>query len=732
MVAMKSVPGKAPAVVGSQERHRPLWTLTEKEFADLQVTPLSRGGDQIWRLDPTTPGMKASHCRVNWSLILLDGSSLTDPQHSERLAWAKKLLAIILLAPSQGIVPAPASMASFQQSFRWLISWMAMRAVQTPDKIDPAVYIDELPQLLEAHTRDDEISKSAAWLALMLLTWLWTERRQLELWGVKSLQANPFDGRGANYYSKSIATKAAGWIPPLPDEVAIPLFNKVYWWLGTPADDVVRLIACMYPSRVKLEADGFERENQRRTGAGSPGADKGERPRMGPNLSSEYFFCTPPGDSTPWRPSLQAVYEMDRQSPPHRQVTTLFKAVREACIFCIQGMSGMRISEILGIEAGFESQSGLPKGVRIEESATGLYSVYIINTPLSKTESGLPRGMDWVLGMIPKGSPGEPLPVRALRILNHLHEPWRTAATTSRLLLADTTRHVLSSAERALGAATSDPVRDAMKRFIAQWVDLSNLQDESRHKIVDNDLRNWRESKGMIFKSHMLRKSWAQFMFAVDPRLMPAIQMQFHHLSMAMTDTGYIGSNPLLVGDMESVGTQARNRLMLEMVLGRSPLAGRMGERLEQATVDLKARVKDLPTRDAYTEVVRFCERARLPIFFSPHGACMPVQTHEMRCHDEAGTSVFLRKQPLARTRQPSLCVGCACFVLDARHAKFWAKRYVENWLAYKRAQLGGQDDGYRAIRERALQAGKLLHKVGVNVAALDHQIEATLNSEGR
>lgn len=273
-------------------------------------------------------------------------------------------------------------------------------------------------------------------------------------------------------------------------------------------------------------------------------------------------------------------------------------------------------------------------------------------------------------------------------------------------------------------------MRASMKRFIARRVDLSALPDQSKHRSKDNNLVEWRESKGAIFKSHMLRKSWAQFMFAVDPLLKPAIQLQFHHLSLAMTDTGYISSNLLLMTDMDSMATQAQNLMILEMLHGENPLAGKMGELLEHATQDLAARVKGLPTSDAYKEVVRFCESAQLPIFFSPHGACMPLQTHSMRCHDEAGTSLLLRKQPNARTRQPSLCAGCNCFVLDARHADFWSTRYLDNWLAYKRAERSGDATDFKVIKERALQAGKLLKKIGINVAKFDSQIEKTLEAE--
>jgi hypothetical protein len=556
-----------------------------------------------------------------------------------------------------------------------------------------------------------------------------SERRLLKKWGVPTLNQDPFRDHGAHYYADVLATKAEGWIPPLPDEVAIPLFNKVAWWLGQPAEDVIALLEFVEDALAGTEIEvavGRKKKGIRKQMAGV-----GAVARKNRNIRflADFAFSTLPDESHPWHAALDETYESEGQKGPYPRIRKLFDAVREACAICIQGMTGMRISELMGIEAGFDPDSGLPMGVQIELSASGLYDLFVIRTVLSKTENGLPREMVWVLGLRPKGSMDEPLPVRALRLLNRLHEPWRRHATTTRLILSGRSGETLPVKTTMLGAMSSDRMRDAMKRFMVRWVDLSGLRDESRHKIKDNDLVEWRESQGRILKSHMLRKSWAQFMFAVDPRLMPAIQLQFHHLSMAMTDSGYIGSNMSLLNDMESVATQARNLMILESVLGRNPLAGRMGEELEQATQKLVDQVKGLPTSDAYKEVVKFCEHAQLPIFFSPHGACMPLQTHKMRCHDESGTSLLLRTQPNTRTRQPSLCAGCGCFVLDARHVDFWAARYMDNWRAYKRAERSGDVSGFKVIKERAEQAGKLLKKIGVKVVQLDRQIEKTLEA---
>ena len=710
--------------------HRPLWELTQPEFDEFQVRPLSKGQDTVWMWERTTPGQGKSMAQVNWGMELSDGSRLTDTRHALRLAWAKKLMAILTHAPADGIVPAAGSMGGYQQGLNWLLSWMAIRGLQTPNELDVEAYLEDLPRYVAERTDEDEITSPTVKRALSLIPRLWSERRLLTRWGVPNLHQDPFRDSTVHHYADVLATKALGWIPPMPDEVAIPIFNKVAWWLSGPAEDVIALLECIEDplagTEIIVPVGRYKNGIRKQTA----GVGHAARARRHSRFLADYSFSTLPGESQPWHAALDESYESEDQKGPLPRIRQLFNAVRDACAMSIQWMSGMRISELLGIEAGFDAVSGLPRGVRIELSASGLYDLFVIRTVLSKTESGLPREMDWVLGMRPKGSMDEPLPVHALRLLNRLHEPWRRHATTTRLILGGSGGKTLPVKTSALGALSSTAMLVSMKSFIARWVDLSGLPNESRHKIKDNDLVEWRESQGRIMKSHMLRKSWAQFMFAVDPSLMPAIQLQFHHLSMAMTDSGYIGNNVLLLNEMDSVGKQALNLMILESVLGRNSLAGRMGEELEQATQKLAERVKGLPTSDAYKEVVKFCEQAQLPIFFSPHGACMPLQTHEMRCQDEAGTSLFLRKQPNARTRQPSLCAGCGCFVLDARHANFWAARYLDNWLAYKRAERSGDVSGYKVIKERAEQAGKLLKKIGVKVVQLDRQIEKTLEAE--
>lgn len=692
---------------------RPIWKYSDEELNDFQVTPLSKYNDRKWMRPVIVPGMIQTHSSVNWGMTLLDDSKLTDSQHTIRLQWARKLLAALLHAPSSGVVPAEGSTSSFQHSFKWLLSWMAENGYQHLSEFTPDVfeqYIKDLPRYICEQQDEDEIGQGTVRFALSILAFAWTERRILTKWGVQTLNYNPFFKKGIQAYIDEISTKARGWLQPLPDEVAVPLFNRASQFMGEMSEDILQLRDALF----RAQDSGF---------------GYGKIQDLQNEFLANFTFRVLPRGTEQWHLPLNGSYEEVSGVSPLFRVRQLIEGLRTACAILIQGTAGMRISELMGIQAGFDLTSGLPKGVRIEGTATGLYDLFLLRTVLSKTEKGLPREVDWVLGLRPKGVVEEPLAVRALRLLNRLYEPWHEYAKTPRLFLALVSGYLPRKSTK-LNVMNSSSLCRCMKKFMERWVDLSDLHNESVHKVADNDLVKWRESKGTIISSHMLRKSWAQFVFAVNPKLMPAIQLQFHHLSIAMTDSGYIGNNPLLVTAMNSVATQQRNLLIYETVLGRQPLAGKMGEQIEVATRELATQVKGLPTSSAWQRTVQFCDDIDLKIFFNPHGKCVPLSTSKMRCHNEVGTPLGLRAQPNASSRQPSLCAGCDCFVLDTRHAAFWEARYFQNSISLRRAESMGVADKFRAIKDRAVQAGKLLKKIGVNIEKIDARVNLALKED--
>ncbi len=718
---------------GQPERKK-IHEMNDEHLGQFRVSEHSQFRDKIWFFTNLTPGSKRNTSTLNWGMVLSDGSRLTDVRHAVRLRWAKILVLTLLVLPSDGRKPSPGSMGVIQVQIKYLLSWMNDAGYHHAHELTPAVirhYVDQLPRLLAARSDDGAISASTAIRALTTLMELWDQRRALARMGVESLEGHPFDGRGVNTVAMGVATKAIGWIKPLPDEVAIPLLNKAAWFLGMPADDVLRLLDTV---RDPLADRRVIVKRSRGVGVSvcKPGTKKHARTKRARAFLDAFAFGTPSGNSQPWHQPLDSSYEKssDHHFARMARVRELWEAVRDAAAIVVQATSGMRVSELLGILAGTDEATGFPRGVRLELSATGLYEWFVIRSQLSKTEEGLPREVDWVLGMRPVGSNETPLAVRALQILDRLHEPWRACARTNRLVLANRVGATLPVASMPLGAMTGEAANGAMRRFISRWVDLSGLPDESARKTEDNDLVRWRASDGTAFRTHMLRKAWAQFALACDSRLLPAIQMQFHHISLAMTEGGYIGRNPLLLHELNSMSTQKTNLAVFDFLFGKGKLAGRMGEQLEQALAKLRAEAGALPTSEKWRQAIEWTERNDLKMYFTAHATCCPTRTSEMRCHDASNTPVWLRKAPNTVTREPSMCAGCACAIMDKSHEPFWSDRYMACEISVRQAEAAGAHSGpFREIRFRADQARGVLKKFGADLAALDARVASIMEN---
>ncbi|WP_374359905.1 integrase [Pseudoduganella danionis] len=711
-----------------QSDRKKIHELTSEELGRYHVSEHSQFNDEVWFLINPTPGAKRTTSTLNWRMTLLDGSRLIDVRHIVRLHWAKILVLTLLVQPSDGCKPSPGSMSAFQSQLKWLLSWMSHEGYHHPHELKHTViqhYIDQLPEFIAVHSDDGEVGVGTATRALTTLMQLWGQRQVLARMGVVSLTSHPFEGRGAHTVATGVATKAMGWLRPLPDEVAIPMLNKAAWFLGTPAIDVLRMLDVVRDPLAGTKVI-VKRSMGTKLAVCSAGIKKSARTRRAREFLDGFEFSTPPGGSQPWHEPLDPAYEggSSWQAARMARVRVLWEAVRDSAAIIVQATSGMRVSELLGILAGTDEVTGLPRGVRLELSATGLYEWFVIRSQLAKTEEGLPREVDWVLGMRPVGTNETPLAVQALQILDQLYKPWRACARTDRLILAGRNGATLPVASMRLGAMSNDKANEMMKRFIRRWINLAGLPDESARKTENNDLVRWRESNGSVFCTHMLRKAWAQFALACDPRLLPAIQMQFHHISLAMTEGGYIGRNPLLLDELDSMSTQKTNLVVFDIIVGKSKLAGRMGEQLEQALAKLRAEAGDLPTSEKWRQAVEWSERNDLKMFFTAHATCCPTRTSEMRCHDASNTPIWLRKAPNTATREPSVCAGCACAIMDKSHEPFWSDRYVGCEVSVRQAEAAGAHSGpFREIRFRADQARGILKKFGADLDALDARV---------
>ena len=401
----------------------------------------------------------------------------------------------------------------------------------------------------------------------------------------------------------------------------------------------------------------------------------------------------------------------------------LVEAVREAAWTVVQATTGMRISEICALEAGTDAATGMPGCVEVRPSATGLHELFLVRSRLSKTEAS-PRPVTWLLGMRPRGSAEVPLPIRAIAVLDRLLAPYREMTGSRSLLLGFAAPLGLPRRPSAVSEPLSANLRQSLKVFVSRWVDLSGLPDTSARSPVPVDLVRWRETRGRCISTHRWRSTLAHFVFSTDSRLLPALAMQFHHVSLAMTEEGYLGLNREMAETLDGVRMQETARYLHELATGR-PLAGRMGEHLAEQAGALRAAVEGLPPTAAWMRMVRLVEESGLRLWFAPHTNCLPLVARDMRCHQVAGTWPGLAREPNRLAQEPSVCAGCTCAVMDERHLPFWKVRFSRNLIAWRAAERVGQATEFAVVRARTAQSRAILARFGVDVLALEAALAA-------
>ncbi len=706
----------------SETAARPLHLWSDSELVDARISKKSRWLDVRWVLDNPTPWAHSSSSIISWDVLLTDGTLLTSTKHRKILGWLKRLAWSLLADPAAGIPLSTSSMGPLSTGIRRFAKWLISRGYAWPHELDDValdLFLNDLSSLLlDEEDDEDELTYGAVRSVIQVLIVLWQQRDALSEAGIKPMPAEPYGGKSAREVAESFVPYPSGWTKPLPDEVAIPILNRAGWFLGVPCEDILRL------QLEALEAWNSVSRGSRTLQGRQPCLERRKYHQL--RVAKAFQFSLLPGETNSWHPSLNTAANERDGGKVMQRVRLLVQAVRDAAVIVIQSVGGMRIGEICGLPAGVDIETGLPVCIRIEESVSGLNELFICRTLSVKAEE-TPRDQDWVLGMRPKGKTEVPLAVHALLVLNQLFAPYRVLSGSDRLLVWFSAQQGLPKRAAGVGIVNTETLRRGIKHFVANWIDLSNLPDESVHKVDDNDLVPWRESKGQIIKTHMFRKMWASFALRVDPRLLPAIQMQFHHLSQAITEGWYIGRNRLQVAPLSTVAAQQTNLLLYEMALGRTLVAGRMGEQLDEHIGPLRQRISRMSSNEAWNETVRFANEFDLRLWFAPHGKCLPLVPTAMRCHEIGGSTSWLRREPNYATREPSVCVGCSCFVLDARHKGFWEERYIQNWVSYRNAERMGIAGQFRVIHERASQAELLLKRIGVDVVPLAEQVKIKL-----
>jgi integrase len=660
--------------------------LSEEGF----VSTTSRWAESLWTLDPNTERQRTSIFNFDWT---------TFP--AQLVPEFKVLLWSLLVSrpTSQPLALSGAQAVFFR--LRHLARWMHRRNLPRLASLTPAaveIYVSELKELLKRRVRDrdEELSTSTVATWLRPLQFAFEQRAQLRTAGFKAMKTPPF-GEGSPWSeATSVAEKIDSFTPPLPDEIVLPIVSRASFLIRDAAEDVIRLQERM----VDIVWD--QRLSRRQV----------ERQRF--KLLVQHTFAEFGGG--PWRGQL-GEWQLSPDRPEPSDPTLAFRRlifdIVAACVLVIRFQTGIRHGEILTWEAGLD-ENGMPACVTVEDSVSGVYELFFANGVLEKGVDS-PTPTRWLLAGRLKGDEQVPDAIRALQVLNRLMNPWRTRSSRTSagrsLLIKFGTAGFPASADD-LAPMTSEHLAELLRRFYAHQVDLTALEADPR-------LTKYAQHHGRYIQSRQWRKTWANFMFRTNSRLLPAIAQQFQHASTLLTQEAYVGKDPAQLGLVESAAMERASAFMRRVLDGEDGVGGGMRKVVDELH-DLKRKAAGVTGADRQ-EVARtwLTERA-IRMWPARHGKCfIGLLPEESRCHQASGTEDWSTQCPNFITRSARLCSGCKCFAIDEEDVPFWLERYFENRRIWDEARARYMEAHYVVAKERFEQSERLLRSVGVHVDEL-------------
>jgi hypothetical protein len=661
----------------------------------VRVSPESLWADPQWRLENPTPGLSGFISTIQWDIDLPDGTSLLDPQWADLLDSLRRFVWSLLVDPREGKSFKATTMATISRMVALLVQWMVANGFQRISELDNDASWEYVEHVSGAATEeeDDGPTVGVVWQRLHIITLLHKQSSALADAGISPMPEPPFDGRSPFDVAKEVAVRVEGRIPPLPDGVAMATMTAAERMIGTPAEDVIAL------QDIYLVA-------YRQGGPGNhlgPGESLPVRTHAARVAVALFQFSTLADEQAPWHAPIDTRPRRGNgQQDFVLDIRGLINDIRNACVIVLQSHVGQRISEVVGLKAGADAETGLPSCITLRTSRTGLNTVFYLKGLVSKIHS---KEMEWVIGARPVGSSYLPPPVRALTVLERLYRPWREMGERDDLIVSFSANRGLPKGKHSIGRAYSNKICKGQQDFVREYVDLGALGN-------DPEMEVYRDGRGL--RTHQWRKAFALWVIRTDSRMLPHLSQHFKHLSLAMTEQGYIGNDPELIKAMDAVRQQMTTRLFFEAATGQTAYAGHMAALIEEHRTTLARLVTGKEEKNAYRAVEQWVIENDLRIWFAEHGKCLiGLRPSAARCHQIGGTGHWGNDRPNFEIREPSVCAGCECFLIDGEHVGFWRQRYLSNQRAVVNAEHSGRGDEFYVARQRARQAAAILRALG-------------------
>lgn len=443
--------------------------------------------------------------------------------------------------------------------------------------------------------------------------------------------ADPFPG-ATNMFSRP----RRGWLPYTPDVIAVPLLSSALRLIGPAADDIIVL-----QGEAQTVYDAA-------LGSGLSPSKAGFRVT---EAIASFQFQVLPGEDAPWHPTPVT---------STKTVRYLTDRLYDACFVTIAWLVGARISEILGLETGCIEYH--PSGTGDERFA--YLAGHIYKTSRSSHQGDTHR---WVAP--------EPV-VRAIAVMEQLTERLRHRSGRKELFLITSSTGLIGPAVE-IDLPVTNTVLRRLNDLFAPFIGLPLYEGKPWH-----------------LNTHQGRKTFVRFVGKRDRTGLAALQAHLGHVTRAMTDSGYVGTD-FQLDELIDRHAQEETRAALEEMLTASALGGKAG-RVIAARSAFRGCTRDGDVQ-AYVDFLMAETDLRLGV--CDWGFCVYRPETSACFGGEAGPNPVLRTE--------TTCSTCANFAVTPRHRPVWEMRRARNLKLLEQPVL---DAGSRALAEaRVAECDRIL-----------------------
>jgi hypothetical protein len=494
--------------------------------------------------------------------------------------------------------------------------------------------------------RERLLSFGPVWNALKILTDAFDQVIPMQERGYEVMKEPPFDGLSAfNLAYREFDLRPPKKLDPIPDAIATPILTAAIKWVVERSDDIIALQDLWHRDVINL--------------ANSP-----QKALKLEQIATNFRFSIDPDTNRPWT-SLDSTFTRIDSDGIERNIflgdgpRRLVSDLVSACIIVTLGLTGMRASDIASIEV--EPDQELPSCVSMKRSLDGLTEYFVLQGVEQKSSH---EPHSWVLGARLSSTEEMPLPVRAIATLSRLLAAYRKANGVKRLVL--TFSEARSMDPQFVGNMSASWLTNTQREFALNHAKVLLKKHTRKQTLIDH----------FAFRSQQWRDTFAVFVVRTNKRALGPLATHFNHVNTMMTELGYIGNDPELLGLLDDARLTLASNTIMAMMDENAPLAGGLSVLLRDAAEELREETKDLDKEEQLEKIKAIVLDYGIRLHFTDYGICgVGITPAISRCHQVAGDESLVKRFPNFATRRPGLCAGCKHFLVTMENLPYWKER---------------------------------------------------------